>query len=180
MSNHLTAKELERRYETYIDTLNLEDWDEGVYTGLARHIEPTVNHNGKILDYAGYARLIPPMAHFVIADLLVDARKRQIAARLNISIEEKRLTEHVFYHYCENGKIDRVWSLVQEGQVTGQMDDPRLSSTRPTRQACTYSLPSVIPRFHLKVQPTELQRVVPSAILESTQVKFNKSPRSEK
>ena len=130
MRTDLTAKELERRYESYIDTLNLEDWDEGAYTGLARHIEPAVNHNGKILDYAGYARLIPPMTHFVIAELLVDAEKRQLAARLEIAIEGKRVTEHVFYHYSENGKIDRVWSLVQDGQVTGPMGDPRLSSTR--------------------------------------------------
>lgn len=119
MGINLTMKELQRRYESYIDTLNLEDWDEGAYEGLARHLEPTVNHNGKLLDYAGYSRLIPPMTHFVIAELLVDADKRQLAVRLEITIEEKRLTEHVFYHYSENGKIDRVWSLVQDGQVTG-------------------------------------------------------------
>jgi predicted ester cyclase len=119
MTKPLSTKELELKYKSYIDTLNLEDRDEGVYDGLARHLEASVNHNGKVLDYAGYARLIPPMTHFVIAELLVDVDKRQVAARLDITIEEKRLTEHVFYHYSENGKIDRVWSLVQDGQVTG-------------------------------------------------------------
>lgn len=130
MSKHLTAKELERRYESYIDTLNLENWDEGVYEGLARYLEPTIIHNGTLLDYAGYSELIPPMAFFVIADLLVDADKRQIAARLDFFIEERPVTEHVFYHFSENGKIDRVWSLVQDGQVTGQMGDPRSTSMR--------------------------------------------------
>lgn len=110
----MPARDLHDRYEQYINTLNAEEWPD-----LPEYLEPTVNHNGNLLDYAGYRQLIPPQTHFTIADLVVDTEKRQVAARLDIKVAGKQVTEHVFYSFSEGYKIDRVWSLVQDGQVTG-------------------------------------------------------------
>lgn len=106
---------IKERYERYIDTLNKEDW-----SSFPKHLADTVNHNGNLLDHAGYRQLIPPQTHFTIVELLVDVAKRQVGVRLAITVGEKRVTEHVFYHFTEELKIDHVWSLVQDGEVTGQ------------------------------------------------------------
>lgn len=120
MSSNITAQDLRAKYESYIHTLNAAERSESdaLYETLTNHIEASVNHNGKILDYAAYAQLIPPSTHFEVVELLVDPDKLQVAARLDITVAEKRVTEHVFYHFSENGKIDRVWSLVQDGRPT--------------------------------------------------------------
>jgi predicted ester cyclase len=114
MTAALTAEQLKGRYEQYLDTLNAEAW-----SALPDHLEATVNHNGNMLNHDGYRQLIPAQTHFSVADIVVDAEKRQVAVRLYIAVATKHVTEHVFYHFSENYKIDRVWSLVQDGQVTG-------------------------------------------------------------
>jgi predicted ester cyclase len=114
MAPSITAQELRDRYQAYISTLNAQDWNT-----LSTFLAHTVNHNGKILGYEGYRNLIPAETHFVVADLLVDSDVRQVASRLEITVAGKRLTEHVFYRFNEDLKIERVWSLVQDGMVTG-------------------------------------------------------------
>lgn len=110
----ITAQELRDRYQAYISTLNARDWNT-----LSSFLAQTVNHNGKILDHEGYRNLIPAETHFVVADLLVDSDVRQVASRLEITLAGKKLTEHVFYRFNEDLKIERVWSLVQDGEITG-------------------------------------------------------------
>jgi predicted ester cyclase len=109
----MTAQDLKGRYTAYISTLNAQDWDT-----LSKFLAETVNHNGKILDHRGYRGLIPAETHFVVADLVVDSEARQVASRLNITVAEKNLTEHVFYRFNQDLKIERVWSLVLDGLVT--------------------------------------------------------------
>jgi predicted ester cyclase len=110
----ITAQELRDRYQAYISTLNARDWNT-----LSTFLAQTVNHNGKILDHEGYRNLIPAETHFVVADLLVDSDVRLVASRLEITVAGKKLTEHVFYRFNKDLKIERVWSLVQDGEVTG-------------------------------------------------------------
>jgi predicted ester cyclase len=110
----ITAQELRDRYQAYISTLNARDWNT-----LSSFLAQTVNHNGKILDHEGYRNLIPAETHFVVADLLVDSDVRQVASRLEITLAGKKLSEHVFYRFNEDLKIERVWSLVQDGEITG-------------------------------------------------------------
>jgi predicted ester cyclase len=114
MAITITAQALQERYQAYISTLNARDWKT-----LSAFLAQTVNHNGKILDHEGYRNLIPAETHFVVADLLVDSNVRQVASRLEITVAGKKLTEHVFYRFNEDLKIVRVWSLVQDGEVTG-------------------------------------------------------------
>jgi len=114
MAPSITAQALRDRYQAYISTLNTQDW----YT-LPTFLAQTVNHNGKILDHEWYRNLIPAETHFVVADLLVDSDVRQVASRLDITVAGKKVTEHVFYRFNEELKIERVWSLVQDGEVTG-------------------------------------------------------------
>lgn len=114
MPTAMTTQQLKLTYEQYIGTLNARAW-----VTLPDYLEPTVNHNGNLLDYDGYRQLIPPQTHFTIADLVIDSEKRQVAVRLEITVGDKQVTEHVFYRFSENYKIDRVWSLVQDGRATG-------------------------------------------------------------
>jgi len=114
MAPSITARALRDRYQAYISTLNARDWDT-----LPAFLAQTVNHNGKILDHEGYRNLIPAETHFVLADLVVDSDLRQVASRLEITVAGKKVTEHVFYRFDEDLKIERVWSLVQDGEVTG-------------------------------------------------------------
>jgi len=114
MAPSTTAQALRERYRAYITTLNTQDWNT-----LSTFLAQTVNHNGKILDYEGYRNLIPAETHFVVAGLLVDSDVRQVASRLEITVAGKKVTEHVFYRFNEDLKIERVWSLVQDGEVTG-------------------------------------------------------------
>jgi predicted ester cyclase len=113
MAPSITAQELRDRYQAYISTLNAQDWNK-----LSTFLAQTVNHNGRILDHEGYRNLIPAETHFVVADLMVDSDARQVASRLEITVAGKKLTEHVFYRFNEDLKIERVWSLVQDGEVT--------------------------------------------------------------
>jgi predicted ester cyclase len=110
----VTRQDLEECYQAYIATLNAEDW-----ASLPKYLAESVNHNGKTLDYSGYRDLIPAETHFIVADLVVDTEKRQVASRLDITVAGKQLTEHCFYRFNEAMEIERVWSLVQDGQVTG-------------------------------------------------------------
>lgn len=114
MTTTVTTKTLKERYQAYIHTLNERDWD-----ALPAFLAESINHNGKILDSQGYRNLIPANTHFVVADLMVDSDIRQVASRLEITVAEKALTEHVFYRFNDDLKIERVWSLVQDGKVTG-------------------------------------------------------------
>ena len=114
MATSITAQALRDRYQAYISTLNARDWDT-----LPTFLAQTVNHNGKILDHEGYRNLIPAETHFVLADLVFDSDLRQVASRLEITVAGKKVTEHVFYRFNEDLKIERVWSLVQDGEVTG-------------------------------------------------------------
>jgi len=114
MSTAMSAEALRERYQAYISSLNAHEWDK-----LPSFLADSVNHNGTKLDHQGYRGLIPPETHFVVADLIVDPDARQVASRLDITVAGKRLTEHVFYRFNEDLKIERVWSLVQDGEVTG-------------------------------------------------------------
>jgi len=114
MAATITSQKLQERYQAYISTLNAQDWDL-----LSTFLAQAVNHNGKILDHEGYRNLIPAETHFVVADLLVDSNVLQVASRLEIVVDGKQLTEHVFYRFNEDLKIERVWSIVQDGEATG-------------------------------------------------------------
>jgi predicted ester cyclase len=114
MVSSITAQELRDRYQAYISTLNTQDWNT-----LSTFLAQTINHNGNTLDHEGYRNLIPAETHFVIADLMVDSDVLQVASRLEITVAGKKLTEHVFYRFDKDLKIERVWSLVQDGEVTG-------------------------------------------------------------
>jgi len=114
MAPIITPQELRERYQAYISALNAHDW-----SSLSVFLAQAVTHNGKILDHEGYRNLIPAKTHFVVADLLVDANVLQVASRLEIVVDGKKLTEHVFYRFNEDLKIERVWSMVQDGELTG-------------------------------------------------------------
>ena len=114
MAPTITPEELRERYQAYISALNTQDW-----SSLSIFLAQAVNHNGKILDHEGYRNLIPAKTHFVVADLLVDSNVLQVASRLEIVVDGKKLTEHVFYRFNEDLKIERVWSIVQDGEATG-------------------------------------------------------------
>lgn len=113
MTSTINAQALRDRYQAYISTLNAKDWET-----LPTFLKETVNHNGNHLNHEGYRNLIPAETHFVVEDLVVDPEIRQVASRLNITVAGKKLTEHCFYRFSEDLKIERVWSLVQDGQGT--------------------------------------------------------------
>jgi predicted ester cyclase len=113
MTPTINAQALRDQYEAYISTLNAQDWKT-----LPTFLEESVNHNGNHLNQEGYRNLIPAETHFTVADLVVDPEMRQVASRLDITVAGKELTEHCFYRFSESLKIERVWSLVQDGKVT--------------------------------------------------------------
>jgi predicted ester cyclase len=109
----VTTAQLEAHYRAYIDTLNRAAWNE-----LPNYLAPSVIHNDKSLDYAGYQALIPSGTTFLIESTTADVHKRDIGVRLDIRIQGdqgvKRVREHVFYRFGDNWKIVRVWSMVED------------------------------------------------------------------
>jgi predicted ester cyclase len=112
--SQVSADQLRERYRAYIETLNAKEWE-----NLPEYLATTVTHNAKPLDNDGYRALIPPDTHFVIADLVVDPDSRKVASRLEITVAGVKHTEHCFYRFSESQVIEKVWSLVVEGEATG-------------------------------------------------------------
>jgi predicted ester cyclase len=96
-------------YAAYIDVLNRAAWSE-----LPEYLQVPVIHNDHILDIDGYKALIPPNTHFTIASTVGSVEQREIAVRLKITVDEKRIREHVFYRYGEDWKVEEVWSIWEE------------------------------------------------------------------
>lgn len=121
MSNPKTPADLEAHYRSYIDVLNSKDWGT-----LPSFLAPDVVHNDKQLGPAGYRLLIPDETVFRIDSVLADVEKKEIAARLHITVAGKALVEHVFYRWTDGESgwvIQRVWSMVEEvnGKEPGAM-----------------------------------------------------------
>lgn len=110
----VTSDQLRQRYSAYIQVLNARDWET-----LPQFLASEVNHNARRLDKDGYIALIPAETHFIIADLVVDPDTRRVASRLEITVAGEKRTEHCFYQFTEDLVIEKVWSLVVEGEATG-------------------------------------------------------------
>ena len=112
MTSHFTitsAADLEAHYKAYIHTLNTAD-----FSALPAYLADTIIHTERTLDKQGYRDLVPPGCQFTIDDLIADYEKREVASRLSIRIAERRLREIIFYHYDEEWRIFRAWSVVEE------------------------------------------------------------------
>lgn len=114
MMSQATADQLRQRYNAYIHTINARDWND-----LPQFLAREVNHNARTLDKDGYIALIPAETHFVVADLVVDPETRQVASRLEITVAGEQRTEHCFYQFTGSLVIEKVWSLVVDGEATG-------------------------------------------------------------
>ena len=119
-------------YRHYIDCLNSQDWD-----NLGRYVGDEVVYNGQTVGLDGYRqarrdefRDIPDL-QFKIEILIADAH--MVASRLHFDItplgeflglpvngQRVRFSENVFYEF-ENGKIARVWSVVDRAAVEAQL-----------------------------------------------------------
>ena len=111
---HVTASQLRDRYKAYNETVNTRQWD--VLLGF---LADTVIYNGKALSKKDYIALIPNDIQYAAVDLVVDSESLKVAARLENVKAGVRQTEHCFYQFTSDLVIDKVWTLVVEGEATG-------------------------------------------------------------
>jgi predicted ester cyclase len=110
----VTASQLRDRYKAYLEAINTEQWDE-----LHGFLADTIMYNGKALNKDGYIALIPTDIQYVAVDLVVDSDSLQVAARLENVERGVKQTEHCFYQFTHDLFVEKVWSLVVDGEATG-------------------------------------------------------------
>jgi predicted ester cyclase len=110
----VTATQLRDRYKAYLEAVNTEQWDE-----LHDFLTDTIIYNGKALDKDGYIALIPTDTQYFAVALVVDSDSLQVAARLENVVRGVKETEHCFYQFTNDLLVEKVWTLVVDGEATG-------------------------------------------------------------
>lgn len=111
-----TYRTLESTYKSYVARINS-------LTPTTRH-DPNLNAdiflaesvilNEQPLSKAEYHAAVDPGAQYTIVGLTIDLEKMEIGARLIKTVPgQGEMKEHCFYRFGGDGKIERVWSLVQ-------------------------------------------------------------------
>lgn len=130
----MTPAELASIYRNYIACLNARDW-----SNLGRFVHDEVSHNGNRIGLAGYRQMLEndyatiPDLRFNI-DLLV-TEPPHVASRLQFNCSPKArflgldvngrkvaFAENVFYEF-EDGKIFRVWSVIDKTAIEAQLSE---------------------------------------------------------
>ena len=119
-------------YRAYIACLNAQDW-----AGLGRFVHDALHYNGRAITVDDYREMLK-RDYRVIPDLFFDiqlliADETRVASRLRfdctpsgtflgLHIDGKRVSfcENVFYEFRE-GRIERVWSVIDKGAIEGQI-----------------------------------------------------------
>lgn len=131
----MTAPELERIYHRYLACLNAQAWLE-----LGAFVHDSVIHNSRHLGLTGYRDMLKrdfieiPDLHFK-AELLI-VQPPRLASRLHfnctprakflrIDVNGKKVSfaENVMYEFAD-GKIVRVWSVVDKAAIEAQLATP--------------------------------------------------------
>jgi predicted ester cyclase len=132
MSSFTTAEELRDRYHGYIDCLNRQDWRH-----LGDYVADEVQRNGEVLGLAGYRKMLegdfaaipdlffkidflvsePP---YVAARLIFDCTPKGELFGLDVNGRRVSFTENVFYRFI-NGKIETVWSVIDQAAIKAQL-----------------------------------------------------------
>lgn len=126
-------------YRGYIACLNERDWPV-----LGQFVAEDVEHNGRPLGLSGYRKMLVddhldiPDPSFRIERLVCEPPR--VAARLRfdchpggeflgLKVDGRRVSfaENVFYEFG-NGRIRRVWSVVDKAAIEAQLE-----ADRPTR-----------------------------------------------
>ena len=110
----VTASQLRDRYIAYNEIVNTRQWDE-----LLGFLTDTVIYNGKALSKKDYIALIPNDIQYSAVDLVVDPESLKVAARLENVLAGVKQTEHCFYQFTGDLVIEKVWTLVVDGEATG-------------------------------------------------------------
>lgn len=123
-------------YRDYIACLNERDWP-----ALGRFVAEDVEHNGRPLGLSGYREMLVE-DHLDIPDLsfrieMLVCEPPHVAARLRfdchprggflgLQVNGRRVSfaENVFYEF-RNGRIRRVWSVVDKAAVEAQLEADR-------------------------------------------------------
>jgi predicted ester cyclase len=110
----ICADRLRYRYRAYVEAVNGEKWD-----SLLGFLAETVVYNGESLNKEGYLALIPVNILYVVADVVVDPDSLQVASRLENLVAGVKQTEHCFYQFTADQVIEKVWTVVVDGEATG-------------------------------------------------------------
>jgi len=110
----VTATQLRDRYKAYLKAVNTKQW-----TTLQGYLADTIIYNEKGLNKDGYISLIPTDIQYVAVDLVVDTDHLQVAVRLENVVKGVKQTEHCFYQFTDDLLVEKVWSLVVDGEATG-------------------------------------------------------------
>jgi steroid delta-isomerase-like uncharacterized protein len=128
-----SPESLHRIYQGYIDCLNDRDFDHlGVFVG------EDVHYNGKQIGLSGYRAMLEndhreiPDLHFDVRSVVAD--RSTVASRIQFDVTPRgeffglpingrrvSFSESVFYEF-EQGKIARVWSVIDKEAVRAQLD----------------------------------------------------------
>jgi predicted ester cyclase len=128
----MTKEDLRDRYQGYIDCLNRQDW-----AHLGDYVADEVQRNGEALGLAGYrTRLegdfaaIPDLffkIDFIVSEpphigarLLFDCTPKGELFGLPVNGKRVSFTENVFYRFT-NGKIQTVWSVIDQAAIKAQL-----------------------------------------------------------
>ena len=128
----MTTSNLPEIYKSYIACLNAQNWN-----ALGNFVNEDAHHNDRPFGLSGYRQMLEndfrqiPDLQFNILLLVADAN--HIAARLGfdcspqgdflgLAVNGKRVrfTENVFYQF-RDGKIARVWSVVDKAAIEAQL-----------------------------------------------------------
>lgn len=128
----MSTTDLSSVYRSYIQCLNDQNWPE-----LHRFVHQDVDYNDKRVGLAGYRDMLEndfrqiPDLRFNIQLLVADAT--HIASRLRFNCSPKGVflglpvngkkvlfSENVFYQFTD-GKIVRVWSLIDKAAIAAQL-----------------------------------------------------------
>lgn len=132
MSLMMTNEELRERYRGYIDCLNRQDW-----AHLGDYVADSAERNGETLGLSGYRTMLegdfaaisdlvfkidflvsePP---YVAARLVFDCTPKGELFGLPVNGKRVSFTENVFYRFT-GGKIDTVWSVIDQAAIAGQL-----------------------------------------------------------
>jgi steroid delta-isomerase-like uncharacterized protein len=127
-----SPESLSRLYEGYIQCLNDKDLDHlGIFVG------EDVHYNGKRIGLSGYRAMLEndhreiPDLHFNVRSVVAD--RSTVASRIQFDVTPRgeffglpingrrvSFSENVFYEF-ENGKIARVWSVIDKEAVRAQL-----------------------------------------------------------
>ena len=128
----MSPDDLSARYRAYIDCLNRQDW-----AALGAFVHEEAEHNGRTMGLAGYRsmleadfraipdlrfeiRLLLTQPPFVASRLHFDCTPAGVLFGLPVNGKRVRFDENVFYAF-EDGKIRRVWSVIDTAAIAAQI-----------------------------------------------------------